>query len=110
MPVDHTVHPKTLRNKALRSSDFVDRPWLADEAKKEALFKRCVGILDDGFSTVEIAKSSHGGKDTFKIKSLEHELVLRLVGRSIQRLTRVRQSNRIEIVRSLKVLLAEGVD
>ena len=110
MSGDYTLHPKALRNKALRTSDFIGRPWLADEAQKEALFNRCLKVLDHGFASIEIAKSCHAGKDTFKIKSLEHELVLRLASRSVQKLTGVRQSNRVEIVRSLKVMLSEGVD
>lgn len=110
MPIDYTVHGANLRNRALRKSDFVRHPSLAAHAAKAQLILNAENVVETGFSGLKLISNKHNGKTTYRIDSFEHELVLRLIGRSIQSLTGVRQSNRVQIVTGLKALLSEGVD
>ena len=110
MARDYTVHSRNIERIALKRSDFLAHQELANSDAKSKLLERCQEVLVEGFSRIKLAKSNHGGKPTYKITSFEHELVLRLIGGSVQNLTGVKQSNRVDIVRSLKGLLMEGVD
>ena len=110
MPFDLTVHEKTLRNVALRRTDFVNEPKLGVPTFLDKIIRRAEKIPDKGFQQLAVTTGSRFGKTTYKVSSFEHELVLRLLSKSVSRLTGVRQSNRIEIIKSLKVILAEGVD
>lgn len=110
LPIDFTVHSSNLRNRALRQSDFIRHPSLTSDVVKDKLIADAEGILENGFAGLKLIANKHNGKTTYRIDSFEHELVLRLVGRSIQSLTSVRQSNRVVIIKALKSLLSEGVD
>lgn len=110
LALDFTIHHKNVESRGIRRTDFIANPWLADDSKKKALVQRCVDTLDDQFASLSISTANHGGKPTYKIRDFEHELVLRIIGSSISSLTKVRQSNRVNIIRSLQSLLSEGVD
>ena len=107
---DLTIHEKTLRRDGLRKSDFRFNSDLSSKSKLNSILARSVKIGETGFSALNLGKSSFGGKPTYKLKNFSDELVLRLISKNIQRLTGVRQSNRMAIAKAMNSLLQEGFD
>ena len=110
MAYDLTIHEKTLRRDALRKSDFVDWPEITNEKKLQNVLSKAEKTGTSGFKKISLIHSVIGGRSTYKLRRLSDELVLRLIAKSIRRLTSVRQTNRVSIVKSLKCLLEEGVE
>jgi len=107
---DLTLHEKSIKRNAIRQLDFATHPNLKFPDKMEALIKKCDKIRDDGFTNLNLSNTVLRGKSVYKVKSFEHELVLRLITKNIRRLTGARQTNRNSIIKSLKALLQEGAD
>ncbi len=109
MAYDLTLHKKSIQRHALRQLDFFRHPHLAKKMEMEKLLTACENISVDGFKNLKYSDTKSGGKSIYKISSFEHELVLRLISRSLVRLTGSKQNNRKIIVNRLKVMLQEGV-
>ena len=107
---DLTLHRKSVKRNAIRQLDFVRFPNLTAPLAMESLLGKCDKIADDGFKNLILTQSVLKGKNVYKIQSFEHELVLRLITKNLRRLTGARQTNRNSIVKSLKILLQEGLD
>lgn len=110
MAYDLTLHEKSIKRNAIRQLDFATHPNLKFPDKMEALIKKCDKIRDDGFINLNLSNTVLKGKSVYKVKSFEHELVLRLITKNLRRLTGARQTNRNSIIKSLKALLQEGAD
>ena len=110
MGYDLTLHKKNIKNHAIRKLDFSTNPNLSDSKKMEALLAKCEKITEEGFVNLKLSKSTLRGKSVYKVKSLEHELVLRLISKNLKRLTGIRQNNRNSIIKALKTLFEEGID
>lgn len=107
---DLTVHRKNIKRNAIRQLDFAAHSYLEAHDKMEELLIKCERVSDIGFKNLTLSKAVLRGKKVYKVKSFEHELVLRLIIKNLKRLTGARQTNRNSIVKSLKMLLQEGID
>jgi len=107
---DFTLHERAIRKEGLRQSDFYKFPALKEQRNLIRLIHKTERIYEQGFRELKLSEKNIKGKATYYIETFEHELALRIVSKNIRSLTRVRQSNRLSIVRSFKLLLEEGVD
>lgn len=107
---DLTLHADNIERYTLRGSDFAKHQFLWDEGQKSQLLKRCEELATEGFEKIQIETVQVSGKTAYKIISFEHELVLRLIIRSLRSKTGRRQNNRRAIVAGLKTVLSEGLE
>lgn len=92
----------------LLPSDFSKDPRLIDETFKNAVLLSAQALANSGFDSLALQQSIHGGKTVYQVVPTDQNLVLRKFGRNIRRLTRVKQSDRDTIIKSLKALFHEG--
>ncbi|MBB2828938.1 UNVERIFIED_ORG: uncharacterized protein YbcV (DUF1398 family) [Rhizobium esperanzae] len=92
----------------LLPSDFAKDPQLADEAVKEAVLASSQALASTGFNNLVLQQSLLRGKPVYQVVPTDQNLVLRKFSRNIRRLTRVKQSDRDTIIKSLKALFQEG--
>lgn len=104
---DSTLHAKTI-SRQIRKADFHSRLWRITVADKPQIVQRAVEIARDGFNGVTLKQGLLGGKPVYQHSSVSEALLTRHISESIRRITKVRQSDRQSIVRSLIALTAEG--
>ena len=92
----------------LRKTDFGPNALSKNPALKDQTIENAVKAAKNGLAGLTFKKNELRGKYVYKIERLEYELVLRKLDKNIRRLTRVKQSDRHNIVRALKSILSEG--
>jgi hypothetical protein len=105
---DSTLHAKTIARQ-FRKADFHSRLWQVTPADKPHIITSAVEIASTGFHGVALRVSQQGGKPVYQHTSLSEALLVRHVSESVRRITRVRQSDRQSIIRSILALATEGV-
>lgn len=105
---DSTIHPKTI-GRQFRKADFESKVWTATKDDRPAIIRSATRLANDGFETLSFRTNHIGGKPIFRHASLAEALLIRHVSENVRRVTGVKQSDRQEIVRSLRELLKEGV-
>ncbi|MEQ9595595.1 MAG: antiviral reverse transcriptase Drt3a [Parvibaculum sp.] len=95
-------------SREFKRSDFGGRPELVDETKKDALLREAVNQAEVGFPSLHLKQSTVRSKTLYQPEDISQKLVLRKLTRNIARLTKVKQSDRDTIIRSLKVIFSEG--
>jgi hypothetical protein len=107
---DPTFHFRTLERQLLKL-DFAREKKLSVPAVRASIVTEAVDTATKGFSSpIRLRRALLRGKPVFQPTHLSDHLILRLITKNLQRLTRVKQSNRDAIIRSLKAMLGEGLD
>lgn len=106
---DPTFHSRTLARE-LRVSDFAPDKPLSQPGALEDVIASAVLTAAKGFEDLQIEISEAKSKSVCQLVHLSDELILRLISRNIRRITGVKQSNRENIIRSLRAILGEGLD
>ncbi|WP_144577105.1 antiviral reverse transcriptase Drt3a [Agrobacterium sp. DE0009] len=97
-------------NREFSREDFRSMPELIDQGARAEIVASAEGYAADGFSRLLLERSNVKGRDLYQHGSLPKELVLRKLSRNLRVITKVRQANRDDIVKSLICLLGEGED
>lgn len=106
---DFSFSSKSL-NREFSTSDFAGMQALSNPAFRSQILAFAEGYAEAGFDSLILEKYNIKGRDLYQYVSLSKELTLRKLSRNIQVLTRVIQSNRDDIIRSIIALLGEGED
>lgn len=106
---DFSFSSKSL-NREFSTSDFAAMRVLSDPAFRSQILASAEGYAETGFDSLLLEKNTVKGRHLYQYGSLPKELTLRKLARNIQVLTKVTQSNRDDIIRSLIALLGEGTD
>lgn len=106
---DPTFHPKTLKREFIKS-DFSTTAALENAELQQAHIARAVETAKSGFSGLQLLSTELRGKKIHQIIELSDKLILRRLTRNIRRLTGVKQNNRDTIIRSMRVILGEGIN
>lgn len=93
----------------LRKNDFFKEPSLRAEAAKQAVLREAVTTARSGFVSLPLTTNNLAGRTIYQVTNLSSELVLRKAGQNIRTITKARQSNRMEIIRRLKLFCEEGM-
>ncbi|MGN6534873.1 MAG: antiviral reverse transcriptase Drt3a [Mesorhizobium sp.] len=104
---DFAFGKRSLRREFLRS-DFAGNAGLLDDAVQEDIINTAVSRASNGFPAITFAVSDLRGKPVYQTAALPDDLVLRKLSKNIRAITKVRQADRNEIVKSLTYLLQEG--
>lgn len=105
---DSTIHAQTI-SRHFRKSDFSSSLWASTVDDKEEVVAEAVRIAENGFSSVAIRKNTLGGKYVYRQSSLSQSLLTRHVSDSVRRITKVHQSDRQSIIKSIVRLSSEGI-
>lgn len=89
-------------------SDFASDPNLLDEAYRASIVADARDKAASGLSNFSLRANHLRGKPIYQIGNLADALIMRKFARNIRRLSRVRQSDRNTIIKSLKQILSEG--
>lgn len=106
---DFSFSSKSL-NRELVTSDFAVTGSLTDATYRSRILAAAENYAETGFNRLLLEKTLVKGRELYQYGSLPKELVLRKLARNIQVITKVSQSNRDDIIRSLIALLGEGED
>jgi hypothetical protein len=104
---DFAFDRRTLERE-LRPSDFLRVPNLIDPQVRDSLVDEAITQAASGFVSFDLVRSNLRGRDIFQCRHLHHELMLRKMSRNLSKLTQSRQSDRTNIIKSLRILLSEG--
>lgn len=105
---DPTFGPTSLE-RHLRKSDFRDFPALTTTAIRQTQVEAAVEMARTGLAGLSLQKSDHAGRTIFRLKHLPSELVLRKAEQNLRKITYAKQSNRLDIIRRLRLLCEEGL-
>lgn len=104
---DFAFDHRTLARELVRR-DFKSDPRLIDDDYRLTKVTAALEQASVGFTGFSLLNGYLRGKPTYQIEHLEHALVLRKFSRNIKKITKVQQSDRNTIIKSLKQLLSEG--
>lgn len=93
----------------LRKADFRQYPALNTPSVRDAEIATAVGISRAGLTAMHLLKSDLASREIYQVDGLPTELVLRKAAQNIRRITSARQSNRLDIVRRVRLLCEEGM-
>lgn len=94
----------------LRRGDFLRLKQLRDPAYRTDVIARAVARSQSGFVEYGLlSKAILKGKPVFFPTDFSDELLLRKIGRNVERLTRIQHPNRDLLVANLRTLISEGV-
>jgi len=107
---DPSFGPTELRQQ-IRKSDFkkYSNLNLEEEQNKEYQLSLAYKIGTEGFSELNLQSNQLAGKLIYQLVDFPSELILRKAMNNIATVTRVKQTNRIEICSCLKLLCQEGI-
>jgi len=89
-------------------ADFKADPNLNDDNYRAATILSARAQSSSGLQNFSLKSSNLRGKFTYQVVGIDHALIMRKFSRNIRKLTRVKQSDRSTIIKSLKQLLSEG--
>ena len=105
---DRTFNPDTL-GRMIQAHDFHKYDNLYDPTVRQCHVQKALQIADNGFDATSLRKHVLKGKSIYQPIDLSTSLVLRKISENITRVTAVRQQSRVDILKILKALCAEGV-
>ena len=106
---DPTFGPKSLE-RHLRKEDFKHNTAApTTNTEREAAIAAAVSVARDGLAAMSLPKFDHAGRDIFQVDDLPTKLVLRKAAQNLRRIAYAEQSNRLDIVRRLRLLCEEGM-
>ena len=89
--------------------DFKKIPDLKSQKTQSRILSQAVAIGNNGFSNLNIQINNLAGNTIYQLADFPSELVLRKADQNIRRISSSNQSNRINIVRCLRLLCQEGM-
>ena len=104
---DFAFDLRTLGREFIKA-DFKADPNLIDDDYRATIIASARAQASSGFVNFNLQTNNLRGKPTYQVLGIDHALIMRKFSRNIRRLTRVRQSDRSTIIKSLKQLLSEG--
>lgn len=104
---DASFNPNTL-------SLFADRDYDRDPNVAIPAFRtKCIvdayQLAIDGFTCVHLKSHNLKGNLVYQTSQWSDELVIRKLEKNIKKITRVRQSSRLDIIRNIRALCSEGI-
>ena len=105
---DPTFGPTSLE-RCLRKSDFKRDPTLKIPSVRAQKIQAAVLLGKSGFKTLTLSINKLAGKNIYQLTDLSSELLLRKAADNLRTISSTKQSNRLEIVRRLKLLCEEDV-
>lgn len=93
----------------LNAHDIQAFPLLNDDKQKELHITQAVALARNGFGSISLQIHKLRGASIYRSTSIQEDLVLRKAQQNLRRITNVRQSDRMEIIRCIKSLCREGV-
>ncbi len=99
----------TSLNRHIKKTDFKDNPKLKTEAFRSAQITKAVNLAKSGLKGITLEKNDLSGRAIYKNSDLPTELVLRKAVQNVRKITRARQSNRLDIIQRLQLLCREGM-
>jgi hypothetical protein len=94
----------------LRRSDFLFLKQLRDPIYRAGVIAHAVSRSQSGFNGYSLlSKATLKGKPVFFPKDFSDELLLRKIGRNVERLTGIQHPNRDLLVANLRTLISEGL-
>jgi len=97
-------------SREILASDFIAMPNLAQSDIRSQILAAAENKADAGFNGLALETYNLRGRALYQHMTLPQDLVLRKLARNLRILTKVKQSNRDEIVKGLISLLREGED
>lgn len=91
-------------------SDFSGHAALIDENVRRTILNTAVAQGQTGFLNLALDETRVRGKALYQTMLLPQELLLRKLARNVRLLTKVRQTDRDTLIRSLTAILSEGHD
>ena len=89
--------------------DFRRYPALTDPEARALIIEKAAEIGKCGFPHLCLQTNTVSGKIVYQLTDLSSELVLRKAAENLRTISNTKQSNRLEIVRRLGLLLEEGL-
>ncbi len=105
---DSTFNSHTLQRQ-LRAHDIHTYPVLNDPVQRDAHVAQAVALARKGFQTLNLSSHELKGATIYQPSSIQEDLVLRKAQENLKRITSVKQSDRLDIIRCIQSLCAEGV-
>ena len=100
---------RTALRRHLRKNDFKKCPFLKDPTAQDSLLERAAAIGSNGFENLNFRTSNLAGRTIYQLQDLESELVLRKAAQNVRTILETKQSNRIQIIRRIRLLCEEGM-
>ena len=100
---------QTALRRHLRKNDYKKRPFLKISTAQDTLLERAAAIGSNGFKNLNFRTSNLAGRTIYQLVDLESELVLRKATQNVSKILKTKQSNRIEIIRRIRLLCEEGM-
>ncbi len=105
---DSTFGPTAL-SYHIHSSDFKKYSNLDLKSNREKLVNCASQLANDGFSSLNVQHNDLAGRSIYQLVDFPSELVLRKAVENISRVACIKQANRIEICRCLRLFCKEGI-
>ena len=105
---DPTYGPTSL-DRHLRKSDFRLYPDLKVPAERQKAIQAAVKVAERGLFSIPLVTNNFAGQNIYQVDDLPTEIVLRKAAQNLQVISKTKQSNRIEIIRRLRLLCEEGM-
>lgn len=105
---DPTFGPTSL-DRHLRKSDFKLNPNLKFPDERLKAVQAAVKVAERGLVSTPLVTNNFAGQNIYQIDDLSSEIVLRKAAQNLQVISKTKQSNRIEIIRKLRLLCEEGM-
>jgi hypothetical protein len=106
--IDTTIHAKTLARQ-IRQSDFHSTVWSFSASDKQNVITDALAVAATGFNSVALRINTIAGKPIYRHAYLSEALLTRHISESVRRVTKVRQTDRQAIVKSIVALAEEGI-
>tara|TARA_R110002110_G_scaffold165257_1_gene365589 strand:- start:5205 stop:6428 length:1224 start_codon:yes stop_codon:yes gene_type:complete len=104
---DASFNPRTLN--LFEPRDFDKDRSIRDANVRDRFIEQAHQLAQDGFTHANLNSHSVKGRTVYQTNQWADTLVLRKIDSNIKQITRVRQSNRLDIMRSIRSLCSEGV-
>ena len=105
---DPTFGPTEL-DRCIRDSDSKQYPNLTSKDYRKNQIDRACLISKTGFANLNLQKNNLAGRTIYQLLDLPSDLVLRKAVKNLFSVSSIKQANRIEICRCLRLLCEEGV-
>lgn len=93
----------------IRKGDFRRYPALAVPKTRALIIEKAAELGKVGFTNLCMQTNTLSGKIVYQLTDLSSELLLRKAAENLRTISNTKQSNRLEIIRRLRLLLEEGL-
>ena len=100
---------QTALRRHIHKNDFKKCPFLKVPTAQDTLLERAAAIGSNGFENLNFRTSNLAGRTIYQLLDLESELVLRKAAQNVGTILETKQSNRMQIIRRIRLLCEEGM-